>query len=308
MLKKYSFVVSDIEAGERLDVFLSEKLKEITRSQMKKYIYQQKVFVNGEARKPSYKVRPGDRVEGEREVEENIELQPENIPLNIIFSDENLIVLEKPPGLVVHPGAGNLRGTLVNALLYHFPEIAGLGHPERPGIVHRLDKEASGLMVVARSHDAYRELKRQFKSREIDKVYLGLVWGRMPEREGKFTWALGRHRKHREKISVKTARPKEAMTYYSVRKEYKDFTLLEIKPVTGRTHQIRVHFSTAGHPLAGDKLYGRVKAKKYRFPRLFLHAHRLAFVYPGTRRWVEFYSALPKDLEEVLHQVASSSS
>jgi 23S rRNA pseudouridine1911/1915/1917 synthase len=204
--------------------------------------------------------------------------------------------------MVVHPGAGNRRGTLVNALLFHFPQLKGIGPEERSGIVHRLDKETSGVMVIAKTMKAYQELQQQFKKRQVNKVYLGLVWGKMPEKEGVIDWAIGRHVKHGERISVKTKKPRAAETNYSVREEIGNFTLLEIRPITGRTHQIRVHCAAAGHPLVGDARYGRLKSKP-KCPRFFLHASCLSFLHPETGERVEFTSPFPKDLKEFLEDL-----
>jgi 23S rRNA pseudouridine1911/1915/1917 synthase len=285
--------------GQRLDVFLSANLPELTRSQAQKLIAEQKVRVNGTWSKAAHKLRLGDIVEIKLSKKEKTTLQPENIPLDVLYCDEHIIVINKPVGLVIHPGAGVTQGTLVNALLYHFPGIGRIGHPERPGIVHRLDKDTSGVMVVARSEKAYFELKRQFKAREVEKIYLGLVWGQIQTMAGKIDWAIGRHPRHRQRISIRTKKPKEALTYYSVKKSLEDFTLLEIKPVTGRTHQIRVHFAAAGHPIVGDSRYGgRDKTGKY--TRLFLHAWHLVFAHPVTRILAEFYAPLPQEFQEII--------
>jgi 23S rRNA pseudouridine1911/1915/1917 synthase len=288
--------------GQRLDVFLSGNIKMLTRSQIQRLIEEGMAKVDGELRKSGYKLREGDRVEIEYEEKAPPEMQPENIPLEIIYSDDHILVLNKPAGMVVHPGAGNFQGTLVNALLYHYPEVKNLGAADRPGLVHRLDKDTSGVMVVARKRDAYIELQRQFRKREVLKTYLGLVWGRLSEKEGRITWAIGRHHKHGLRISVKTNKPREAETRYKVLREFEKFSLLEIRPVTGRTHQIRVHFSAAGHPVVGDVLYGHSQ-KKVKQPRLFLHAQRLSFSHPATGRRMEFSSLLPPDLEEYLEEI-----
>jgi 23S rRNA pseudouridine1911/1915/1917 synthase len=285
--------------GQRLDVFLSGHLLQLTRSQTQKLISEKQVRVNGTWPKPGNKLRLGDIIEVEIAEQKQISLQPENIPLDILYRDEHIVVINKPAGLVVHPGAGVTEGTLVNALLYHFPGIEKIGHWERPGIVHRLDKETSGVMVVARSLKAYTELKRQFKEREVEKIYLGLVWGQLQTMAGKIDWAIGRHPKYRQRISVRTKKPREALTYYSVKKVLKEFSLLEIRPVTGRTHQIRVHFAAAGHPIVGDTRYGgQDKAK--RFARLFLHAWHLVFAHPVTKSLVEFYAPVPKEFQEII--------
>jgi 23S rRNA pseudouridine1911/1915/1917 synthase len=259
------------------------------------------VRVDGALKKSSYKLKAGERVEIEIEAPAApAGLLPETIPLNILFADPDIVVLDKPSGLVVHPGAGVRDGTLVNALLHHFPGIRGLSEDERPGIVHRLDKETSGVMVVALSRRAADELKRQFKDRDVKKVYLALAWGRMPTASGRYDRPIGRHPKHGQRMSVRTKTPRTALTEYQVLREYRDLSLLEIKPYTGRTHQIRVHLSAAGHPLAGDGRYGPGRNPHRRFPRLFLHAHRLSFRHPVTGAPLEFTSPLPPDLEAIL--------
>jgi len=287
--------------GRRLDVFLSAHISELSRAQIQKLITDQKVRLNNTWTKPSHKLKDGDVVEVEdREVSRKRALLPENIPLDIIHSDEHIIVLNKPAGLVVHPGAGVEAGTLVNALIHHFPGIERVGHPERPGIVHRLDKETSGVMVIARTEKAYSELKRQFKAREVEKVYLGLVRGHVQLLDGRIDWALGRHPRHRQRISIRTKKPKAALTLYSVKKTFPDFTLLEIKPVTGRTHQIRVHFAAAGHPIVGDTRYGG-KDKAISHQRLFLHAWHIVFTHPVTKIMLEFYAPIPQEFQDIIH-------
>jgi 23S rRNA pseudouridine1911/1915/1917 synthase len=294
-------VVSDESgAGERLDQHLARIIREFTRSQFQRFIDRGEVRVNGERKKPSYKLRAGDRIDIRVEIPEPRKLVPENIPLKVIHADDDVIVIDKSAGMVVHPGAGARSGTLANALLHSFPGVQWIGDADRPGIVHRLDKETSGVMVVARSLRAYLDLKRQFKAREVKKVYIGLVQGHMPLPEGRFDWPIGRHIKHGERMSIKSRRPRAAITFYRKLKEFKEMSLLEIRPLTGRTHQIRVHFSAAGHPLAGDRRYGAGRGPRRKFPRLFLHAHKLSFTHPATGKWVEFVSPLPADLAAIL--------
>ena len=283
-------------------MFLSRKVKELTRSQIQKKIEQNQAKVGSIPRKSSFKLGEGDFVEYEFEFPEAEALLPENIPVKVLFEDDCVIVLEKPSGMVVHPGAGRRQGTLVNALLYHYPGIKDIGPDERPGIVHRLDKETSGLMVVARTAEAYSELQRQFKQRSVEKMYWGLVWGKIVKQKGTIDWAVGRHGKHGERMSVRTKKPRAAVTHFKVFKKYRDTTLLEIKPVTGRTHQIRVHLAASGHPLVGDSRYGRIKSKR-RCPRLFLHAHRLGFAHPESQNKMDFLSPLPDDLEVFLSKL-----
>ncbi len=298
-MPKRTFRVELSDAGERLDVFLSRRIKELTRSQLQKKIGLNQVKVCGIPRKSGYRLMKGDLVEFDFEFPEKEVLRPENIPLKIWHEDGHVIVLEKPTGLVVHPGAGRRDGTLVNALLYHFPGIEKIGLRNRPGIVHRLDKETSGLMLVARSEKAYSKLQRQFKQREVEKNYLGLVWGKISKHKGTISWAIGRHAKHGERMSVKTKKPRAAETQFEVLRRYPGLTYLEIKPVTGRTHQIRVHLAASGHPIVGDSRYG-AKMGKRRCPRLFLHAFRLGFIHPETHESMIFRSPLPEDLEKFL--------
>jgi len=300
---KKEFLITPLSGlNQRLDVFLSEKISDLTRSRIQRCIKAKRVFVNDELKKANHRLKVGERIKIDYEIPEPDTILSEDIPLDVIHQDDHIIVINKASGMVVHPGAGNREHTLVNALLHSFPEIRKIGPEERPGIVHRLDKETSGLMVVAKSAAAYQNLQDQFKKRGVVKRYLGLVWGRMPEEQGKIDWGLGRHVKRGERISIRTRRPREALTQYAVRKNYGEFTLLEIQPVTGRTHQIRVHLAAAGHPIAGDSRYGRRKTK-IKVPRLFLHAAYLSFCHPETEKRVEYSSPLPADLKEFLGQL-----
>ena len=263
-----------------------------------------RVTINGLNIKTSYRLKADDTIEVDIVFPRKDPLLPEEIPLKYLFEDEYILVIEKPSGLVVHPGAGTRNHTLVNALLYHCPALRGVGEENRPGIVHRLDKETSGVLVAAKTQMAYDELLRQFKAREVEKLYLGLVWGKMPEKTGRFTWAVGRHEKHRQRISIKTKNPKTAETHFTVKQEWDEFSFLEIRPLTGRTHQIRVHFAASGHPVIGDTRYGRKKTI-YHLSRMFLHAHQLAFVHPVSKERVEFSSPLPQELNECLEKLSS---
>ncbi len=302
-MPKREFLTTPLSGlNQRLDVFLSERINELTRSQVQRFIEELRVKVDGIARKSSYKLKSGEKVEIDYELAKPPKIKPENIPVDVVYSDDHIAIIDKPSGMVVHPGAGKRHHTLVNSLLYRFPDLKEVGPEERPGIVHRLDKETSGLMVIARNPRAYQLLQQQFRKREVEKTYLGLIRGRMPEKKGKITWPLGRHVKHGERISVKTKKPREAETYYSVQKEYEEYSLLAIKPLTGRTHQIRVHMAASGHPLAGDTRYGHRKLKPS-LQRLFLHASCLSFTHPETQQKVEFSSSLPQDLKDFLDKL-----
>lgn len=298
-MPKRTFPADPSQGEVRLDVFLSHRIKRLTRSQIQKKIEESLVKVNGIPRKSSYRLQEGDLVEFDFEYPEKESLQPEDIQVKTLYHDEHVIVLEKPSGMTVHPGSGCRNKTLVNALLYHFPGIADIGPEMRPGIVHRLDKETSGLMVVAHSEKAYDELQRQFKQRQVEKIYVGLVWGNVSKQSGVISWAVGRHVKHGERMSVKTKKPRAAETRFQVLGKNQKYTLLEIKPITGRTHQIRVHFAASGHPIVGDSRYGK-KKPDHRCPRLFLHAARLVFFHPESKERMDFVSSLPDDLEMFL--------
>jgi|Deesub1362A_J573_1020465.scaffolds.fasta_scaffold01403_6 23S rRNA pseudouridine1911/1915/1917 synthase len=301
MSEYLSFRASSLEGGLRLDIFLSKKT-DLSRSQIKKLIENEKVRVNKQFKKPSYIVKENDLIEVEVLPPEKDEIKPQPIPLNIIYEDNDILLINKPSGIIVHPGAGVKEDTLVNALLFHFPEIKGIGSEKRPGIVHRLDKDTSGLMVIAKTNRAYLELQRQFKVREVEKKYLTLVKGKMPSMEGKIEIPIGRHIRERKKISIRTTKPKEAITYYKVIEEIKDFSYLEVKPITGRTHQIRVHLSSSGHPVVGDKKYGGCNLE-IKCPRLFLHAYYLSFIHPTLDKKIEFSLPLPDDLNDYLEKL-----
>jgi len=283
--------------GQRVDVFLAECLPELSRSRIQKLIVRGSVRVNDEEIKPSCRLQNGDRVRigYEKEVKEVI--TAENIPLNILYQDDHIVVLNKSPGMVVHPGSGVIGATLVHALLYHFPEIGNVGESERPGLVHRLDKDTSGVLVAALTPEAYSNLQKQFKDRTVEKRYYGLVRGRIRDEEGVIDKPIGRHFKHGNRISTKTRKPRDSKTLYSVEKYFSEYSLLVIKPVTGRTHQIRVHMTFVGHPIVGDSLYGK---KKTSCPRLFLHAFFLEFNHPVTGERVRFSAPLSLDLQSYL--------
>ena len=289
-------------AGRRIDAFLAESLRDVSRARVQRLIIGGDVLVDGGPVKASHRLVAGEKVTIRLTREMKEKPGPEDMPLEILHEDRDIILVDKPSGLVVHPGAGRRTQTLVNALLYRFPDLAGQEPEDRPGIVHRLDKETSGVMVVARSPRALIDLQQQLKNREVDKRYLGLVWGKIRHTEGRLSWPIGRHARHRDRISIKTDKPREAETHYRLLQAYQEFAYLEIHPLTGRTHQIRVHMAAAGHPLVGDSRYGR-RGGKGPSPRLFLHAATLKFRHPGSGERVEFSSPLPPDLQAVLDGV-----
>lgn len=295
-------MVSPEEKHSRLDLFLSRQFCRISRSKLKESILKGEVLVNGKVKKPGYILKEGDLIKFKLQPEPINVVRPVKIPLKFIYSDKHIIIIDKPSGLVVHPAGKGNKITLVHGLLYYFPEITDLGPPERPGLVHRLDKETSGVMVVARSEKAYSSLKQQFKDREVEKTYLGLVWGNISADSGEISMPIGRHARNGLRISVKTRKPRQAVTLYTVEKRFRKFTLLSIKPVTGRTHQIRVHFAASGLPVVGDRRYGRRK-EMAGCPRLFLHAHKLAFRHPVSGKTEEFKSPLPDELALFLQKL-----
>lgn len=305
MPQRREFEVGPGEAGSRLDVCLAGRARSLSRSRVRRLIDEGRALVNGRPLKAGYKLRAGERVSLEWEEDVPERLRPEDMPLEILYRDDHLAVVNKPTGLVVHPGAGHKLGTLASGLLAAFPGLDRVGPGERPGIVHRLDKETSGVLVVALSPEAYIALQRMFKNRKIVKTYLGLVRGRMGRKEGRIAEPIGRAGRGGGSFAVRGRKPREALTLYKVVREFRDYSLLEIRPVTGRTHQIRVHFAAAGHPLAGDARYGR-RSRGEAFHRLFLHARSLEFDHPLTGRRVLVSAPLPSDLEEALEPLPAA--
>lgn len=305
MRSEFEYIISAAEKGERLDHFLAAK-KEIgkTRSQVHRLIDDGYVEVNKEAPKPGYKLKQDDRVNVTVPPPEKLEVRPENIPLDIVHEDGDLIVVNKPRGMVVHPAAGSYSGTLVNALLYHCRDLSGIGGVLRPGIVHRLDKDTSGLIVVAKNDRAHQALAGQFKAKEVFKQYLALVHGSIPQEKGVIEARVGRHPRHRKKMAVispydERLRAREAVTYFKVRERFKDYTLLELTLKTGRTHQIRVHLTSIGHSVVGDPTYGH-RREEFGLSGQLLHAARLGFVHPRSGKYLEFEARMPADMEKVL--------
>ncbi len=296
-------------AGIRLDRYLS-RVTGLPRSQIQRLIEAGRVLVEGRHLKASAAVVPGQRIRLSIPSPKPSDLTPEPIPLDLLYEDHDLLVLNKPAGLVVHPAPGHPGGTLVHALLHHCPELPGIGEERRPGIVHRLDKETSGVMVVAKTDAAMASLASQFKGRRVRKTYLALVHGQVKQTEGRIVAGIGRHEQDRKRMGVRTRKGREAVTTYRVMKRLDGFTLLQLHPETGRTHQIRVHLSSIGHAIIGDKVYGGRRERKFRVSgfgfrveaeRQMLHAWRLGFFHPKTDAWMEFEAPLPADFASWLH-------
>ena len=298
-MENYTFTVSEGNKGVRLDIYLAKNFpKIISRTYLQKLIRESKVLVNGRARKSNYKIEVGDFIEVEIPKPQKLELKAENIPISIIFEDDRLIVVDKPAGIVTHPAPGNYSGTLVNALLYHVEKLSE-SNDGRPGIVHRLDKNTSGVLIVAKDELAHAFLSKQFNKRATDKHYLAVTEGVVQLDNGIIEHPIGRHVRDRKKMAVRFSEGKDAITRYKVLERFEDSTLLEIKPETGRTHQIRVHLAYIGHPVVGDVTYG-AKKKNMPIARHALHASRISFLHPTTRERVEFESPLPKDMEGLI--------
>jgi 23S rRNA pseudouridine1911/1915/1917 synthase len=306
-----------IKAGEapgRLDRYLAHQVPHESRSQIQVWIRNGQVLVNGLQAKTGYALRPGDEITLTQQTRPPAEPYPEDIPLTVVYEDSDLAVIEKPAGLVCHIGAGVRSGTLVNALLHHLGPLEG-GDPTRPGIVHRLDKQTSGLMVIAKNRETHRILSEQFKGRQVRKEYTVLVYGRPLPASGTIDLPLGRDPKNRKKISPRARHQRSAITHYRVEKNYGPLSLIKVRIETGRTHQIRVHLSHIGHPVVGDTLYGGERSRTLKDERLrkaigslqrhFLHAHKLEFRHPGLGRPVSFSAPVPPELAALITQLES---
>ncbi|NMB53503.1 MAG: RluA family pseudouridine synthase [Leptolinea sp.] len=303
MKKTSTFIFLESEP-RRLDVYLTEKLPHLSRSRIQHLIREQLVLVNGEV--PS---KAGFLLEGQEEIrvdEPEVEpssLEAEEIPLNVIFENNDLLIIDKPAGMVVHPAAGHIHGTLASAALWHDPDLEGVGGEKRPGIVHRLDKDTSGLIVIAKNDAAHQWLQDQFKDRTVSKTYLALVDGKPPTPNGRIEAPIGRDPSHRQKMAVTSeSRGRSSITEYYTRESFPAHTLVEAHPLTGRTHQIRVHLAFIGCPVTGDTVYGH---RKITLPltRQFLHAFRLKICLPGESQPRTFETPLPEDLQTCLDQL-----
>jgi 23S rRNA pseudouridine1911/1915/1917 synthase len=309
-----NFKISSEEAGIRLDAFLASQIEGWSRERLQRLIEAEDVLVNGNPSKPSYKLREHDEIDVELVAPPADTFTPENIPIDIVYEDTTLIVVNKPAGLVVHPAAGTPSGTLANALAYHFQQLPDAGTGIRPGIVHRLDRDTSGLLVAAKTEAALEDLSDQFRDRTVFKSYVALVHGRVAASSGRIDQPLARDPSNRTRMAVVRG-GRNALTLYRVKRSFQRFTLLDVELKTGRTHQIRVHLAWLKHPVVGDETYGggrdntiqdpRLRARIRNLNRHFLHAEKLAFTHPETRELVKFESPLPAELSELLGWIGS---
>ena len=312
------FIVSEADLGSRLDQFLAGAT-EFSRARLGRWLKNGLVLVNDQPRPASYRVRLGDRVSLTVPPPEPSGLAPEALPLDILYEDQDLILVNKPPGLVVHPAPGHREGTLLNALVHHCPDLAEVGDLSRPGLVHRLDKDTSGVLVAAKTALAHAHLVRQFHDREVEKIYVALVWGRFDQRAGTIDQQIGRHPAARQKMSAHPRRGRPAVTHWRVVQEYPGpLTLMELSPKTGRTHQLRVHLAMLGHPVVGDATYGGGAARLKGHPRLeslrplvtrqLLHARRLRLTHPTSGETIVGEAPLPADFQAVIDALATLNS
>ncbi len=293
-----ALTVARKDAGARLDRFLAQEVADFSRARLQTLIRDGFVKLNGKPARPRDLVRTNDSIELVEPEIEKIDAQPERIPLDLLFEDDDLIVLNKAAGMVVHPGAGNQEHTLVNALLAHCTNLSGIGGKERPGIVHRLDKETSGCLIVAKNDLTHRDLAKQFAARSVQKIYLAVVAGHLRKTSGVIDAAIARHPIHRQRMSIARRQGRAAKTEYRVLGSGDDASLVECILHSGRTHQIRVHLHHLGHPVLGDKLYGGKRAGT--FSRQLLHAWKLGFQHPRTGERMSFEAPMPDDIKEVI--------
>ena len=304
-MEETNFIIDESNksfVGERLDKVISQKLKSISRETVQRMIDEENVLLNGKKSKPSYRVCFGDHIFVKKEVPVEIELKPQDIPLDIVYEDKDILVVNKQKGLVVHPGNGNMDGTLVNAIMNHCKEdLSGIGGKIRPGIVHRIDKDTSGLLIVAKNDESHINLSNQIKNHEVKKTYIALVRGSTKENNATIDMPIARSSKDRKKMAV-SKNGKKAVTHFRVIERFEGFTLLEVNIETGRTHQIRVHLSHIGYPIVGDEVYSNGK-NPFNVKGQMLHSYKLNFVHPVSGKEMECVAPIPEYFEEVLKEL-----
>ena len=314
--EKISFTINKSQCGQRLDIFLAQSNAALSRSQVKSAIEEGDVLVNDKVPKVSQHLKDGDVITLIKKPPVEAAAIPQEMPLDIVYEDEFLIVINKPAGMVVHPAPGNPDKTLVNALLFHCHDLSGIGGVLRPGIVHRLDKDTSGLIVAAKSDEVHRHLSAQFEKHDVHKKYLAFVWGDVKGSHGEIVASVGRHPVNRKKMSTKSKHGKGALTLWKVRERYGVATLLEVEIKTGRTHQIRVHLSDRGYPVIGDTVYGNssriravsdpaLKSRFREFNRQALHAAQLSFIHPQKGERMVFVADMPQDMADLRNHLLS---
>lgn len=297
-----NIVVNENDKGKRLDIYIAENFSELSRTMIKKLIENNNIMVNNKLEKVSYKVQLNDNISIDVPEAKETKLKAQEIPLDIIYEDNDIIVVNKPKGMVVHPANGNPDGTLVNAILAICKNsLSGIGGELRPGIVHRLDKDTSGLIIVAKNDKAHINMSEQIKERKVKKTYIALVRGNVPEEEATINMPIGRSTKDRKKMAV-TKSGKQAITHFKVLKRYSKYTLLEIKIETGRTHQIRVHMAEIGYPVVGDTVYSNGK-NEFGVEGQMLHAYKLELAHPITNKHMELIAPLPQYFEDILKKI-----
>ena len=292
--------IFDEEKSIRIDVYLSGHMENVTRSHIQKLIEEDNIKVNDLSVKSNYKLKKNDNIYVFIPEPKDIEVKSENIPLQIVYEDEDVLVVNKPQGMVVHPAAGNYDGTLVNALLHHCGDsLSGINGEKRPGILHRIDKDTSGLLMVAKNDFSHNFLAEQIKEHSFTREYKALVHGALKTELGTINAPIGRSDKDRKKMTVTYKNSKEAITHYYMLERYPKYSFLRLKLETGRTHQIRVHMSSNSHPIVGDKVYG-VKKEEFKLNGQLLHAYKIGFIHPRTKKYMEFESDIPDYFEKVL--------
>lgn len=295
------------EDFERLDSYIAERVEDVSRTQIKTLINEGLILVNNEIKKSSYKVNKGDSINIKIPKDEEPEVLPENIDLEIIYDDEDLLVVNKPQNMVVHPATGNYSGTLVNALLFHIDKLSNINGDMRPGIVHRLDKDTSGLLIIAKNNRTHELLGEQFKDRDPKRKYIALVHGAVQNNSGIINAPIGRHPIHRKRMAVIETNSKEAITHYKIIERFNNYTLLELQLETGRTHQIRVHLEHINYPIVGDPVYSRRK-NEFKLDKQLLHAKQIGFNHPSSGEYMEFEIELPEYFKKIIKNLENKRS
>ena len=317
-LTTFTIVAAESDSDTRLDSFISSHIAYCSRGLAASLIKKGFIRVSGSTRKPGSRIRTGDIIEGTIPEPEPVTFQPEAIQLCVLYEDAHIIIVNKVAGMVVHPAPGHATGTLVNALLHHCPDLEGIGGERRPGIVHRLDKDTSGVLVVAKNQTSHQKLSAQFKTRRVNKEYLAVVHGDVKQEKGTIQKPLGRHPSDRKKMSVHSRKPRTATTIWQVKERFDGFTLLLLQILTGRTHQIRVHMSSENHPIVGDPVYGTRTANRkirqardkaaliHKVTRQMLHAYRIQLQHPHTEEMMEFEAPVPEDMQVLVDGLRAS--